>query len=87
MAAVLIKLCSHASCIKRPMWGVITFGSASVCARHKSGVEAGLVIKFNGRCVVTGCDKMCAVGGDRREATYSVPMSRSSYIRASKHCG
>ncbi|CAM9997998.1 unnamed protein product [Laminaria digitata] len=53
-----------------PRWGLISGGSASACASHKSNLPAGPVIDFKAPCKGAGCRKVSKWGLEGKQPTH-----------------
>ena len=64
------KRCSHHSCTRRAVFGMLTDCLATVCFRHKSDILVGPIINFRATCKAVGCCKLSRWGLDGKQPTH-----------------
>ncbi|CAM9356911.1 unnamed protein product, partial [Laminaria digitata] len=64
------RRCSHFSCTRRPVWGVLTDCAATVCYLHKSDVSGVPVFNFRAKCKAEGCRKLSRWGINGEQPTH-----------------
>ena len=62
--------CAHNSCTKRPVWGLATDCTATVCSHHKRDILGGPIIHFRAVCKIAGCRKQSRWGPLGQQPTH-----------------